>query len=84
MRPNGLLTWINDIPDYLNDLNAIHEAVATIPHGIKREEYILRLCGGDKWRSYDMGILDAVYAESATAAQRCEAFLKTLDLWEEE
>ena len=78
--------WVSEgrepIPDYLGDLNAMHEAVKTrIPKGIKREEYILRLCGGDEWRSYDMNILDAVYCEEATAAQRAEAFLKTLNLW---
>ena len=79
---NGLRMGTEFLPKYSTDLNAMHEAVKTrIPKGIKREEYILRLCGGDEWRSYDMNILDAVYCEEATAAQRAEAFLKTLNLW---
>lgn len=66
-------------PDYTGDLNAMHEAesyLATIvdTHGDLSEEYeknlieIGRLRGWPVWYS--------------TAAQRAEAFLKTLNLWE--
>ena len=69
------------IPDYCNDLNAIHEAES----GLTREQYnrhtdilyeieIARI-GGDveKWRWL-----------SSPASARAEAFLRTLEMWEEE
>ncbi len=63
------------IPGYLNDLNAMHEAenYAGCYRGFN-ENYI--------------GNLQAVtpegqWHECATAAQRAEAFLKTLNLWTE-
>ena len=63
----GQAIWphsVKDCPDYLNDLNAMHEAEKTlkvseiIPYG----ENV----------GHDM---------KATAAQRAEAFLKTLNLY---
>ena len=62
------------LPDYLNDLNAMHEA-----------EKIF--ADDDLFRGYEAQ-LDKVVPMSerwifATAAQRAEAFLKTLNLWEE-
>ena len=67
-------------PNYLNDLNACHEM-----------EKVLMEKGVNAWWSYvafinrhnptPFGTETAVHA---TAAQRCEAFLRTLGLWEEE
>ena len=67
------------LPDYLNDLNAMHEA----------EKLLTK-----KQRPFYAGeLIDATVAECmeqhaevfvvahATAAQRAEAFLKTLNLW---
>ena len=56
-------------PDYLNDLNAIHEAEKLImdESSIIYVDYLSRI--SCLWH--------------ATAAQRAEAFLKTLNLWEE-
>jgi hypothetical protein len=60
------------IPDYLNDLNAMHEAERTM---------------GDPqlWDEYQSYLSDAMrnigWIYHATAAQRAEAFLKTLNLW---
>lgn len=74
------------LPDYLNDLNAMHEA-----------EKVL----GDKWMPYASKLLEITTgcgpnmplgflnggtlcaAVHATAAQRAEAFLKALNLWKE-
>lgn len=71
-RADGL--W-GMIPDYLNDLNAMHEA-----------ETILT---DDQWVTYiaklhdDVVIYPTRRAVTATAAQRAEALLKTLNLWTE-
>lgn len=60
-----------EVPDYLNDLNAMHEA-EKILNTNQAADYceLLRpiICGC--WRLVH-----------ATAAQRAEAFLRTLNLW---
>ena len=62
------------IPDYLNDLNAMHDA----------ERVLVRL----QWVSY-LRRLQTLCDESvtwpihATASQRAEAFLRTIGKWEE-
>jgi hypothetical protein len=67
-------------PDYLNDLNAMHEA----------EGMLLAKCGNDPqddlWVDYLANLLMAAplcLREHATAAQRAEAFLKTIGKWED-
>jgi hypothetical protein len=70
------------IPDYLNDLNAMHEA-----------EKVLELT--QYWHYADIHIRDVVMRDNrgrspaaqtsyacATAAQRAEAFLRTIGKWE--
>ncbi len=59
------------IPDYLNDLNAMHEAEGTLNRGSGYHE-----TGG-----YGLYLVALDHDVSATAAQRAEAFLKTLNLW---
>lgn len=71
------------VPDYLNDLNACHEMEMELPtekrHGDKSyAHYLWQLSGhpfegGSTW-----------YVLHATARQRCEAFLKTLNLWHDQ
>ena len=68
------------LPDYLSDLNAVREVVKTLTNK-QADEYILRLCAGDRWKSAELNIGDAVYAESAPADERVEHILKTLKLW---
>ena len=61
------------LPDYLNDLNAMHEA-----EGILTNEQIEVYCSflqKPQW-----GIWWGIHA---TAAQRAEAFLRTIGKWEE-
>ena len=70
----------NRLPDYPSDLNACHEM-----------EKVLTEKGVNAWWSYvafinrhnprPFGTETAVHA---TAPQRCEAFLRTLELWEKE
>ncbi len=62
-----------EIPDYLHDLNAIHEATFELTPK-QRSEYCSVLV--DVANAY----VDFQTVE-ANAAERCEAFLKTLNLW---
>ena len=63
-------------PDYLNSLDAMHEAVETLRHK-----------DGPEWFDFQAHLMDicgsTMNCIQATAAQRAEAFLKTLGLWEE-
>ncbi len=72
MNPSGLLVFKHDIPDYLNDLNAIHEAEKVL-NNVQRERYRTELV-----------YMHAGRDVFATAAQRAEAFLRTIGKWEEE
>lgn len=67
-------------PDYLNDLNACHEMEKCLPDVNALARYAdeldklcvpVHICSLTHWQATVM----------ATAAQRCEAFLKTLNLW---
>ncbi len=62
---------MSNIPDYLGDLNAMHEAEKALT-GEQSWQYVQLLSGysNEGW--------------CATAAQRAEAFLRTLGLWVEE
>ncbi len=67
------------IPDYLNDLNAMHEAEKQIPKNLQPAYWCL-LCSLNSGEIVAYGYF---YAVHKTAAQRAEAFLRTLNLWEE-
>ena len=77
------------IPDYLNDLNAMHAAEKVL-NGYRRTEYIVALrkiivrdMDTQPHQDPDTGTLLDIYFYGATAAQRAEAFLRTLGLWTE-
>jgi len=97
LHPHGLAPWlkvsdytseqvlnhevpIDTLPDYLGNLNAMHQAESHLgcvidTDGTLEFAYELQLIKVMKpsgWRIY-----------YATAAQRAEAFLKTLNKWEE-
>ena len=74
MNPSGLLVFKHDIPNYLNDLNAMHEA-----------EKVLIERGDEVMLDYDqeLHLRTDGWKWNATAAQRASAFLETLGLWEE-
>lgn len=58
------------IPDYCNDLNAMHE--------------VEKIMTADQWYEYDRSMpLRDPQKMHVTAAQRAEAFLRTLGKWEE-
>lgn len=61
-------------PDYLNDLNAMHEAEKVLTTNDQVSNYenrLMEICGGYR-RSLH-----------STAAQRAEAFLRTKGLWKD-
>jgi hypothetical protein len=64
------------LPDYLNDLNAMHEAWSTLDDA---EKFTFR----SKLTVVIMKHDDDIWYEGATAAQRAEAFLRTLGKWVE-
>ena len=67
------------LPDYLNDLNAMHDAEKQLlATQFKRYHGVLvaRVIG---WSAYE----NEHVAIHATAAQRAEAFLRTVGKWEE-
>jgi hypothetical protein len=68
------------IPDYLHDLNAMHEAMAHLePDQV--DQFAAELSGIVWW---DLTSNEVGHVANATAAQRAEAFLKTIGKWEEE
>ena len=68
--------WSDDgwVPQYLNDLNAMHEAEKTLTDKA-HEEFRLNL--------YDLIRDDSRLIVSSTATQRAEAFLRTIGKWKE-
>jgi hypothetical protein len=70
----GEWQYMDEIPDYLNDLNAMHEA----------EKWLIE----DDQHAYGCYCIDLQeeYGNTVhlTASQRAEAFLKTLNLWKHE
>jgi hypothetical protein len=62
----------DQLPDYLNDLNAMHEAEKIFDYALYCR-YINELC--------DVTIKGNNSMYMATAAQRAEAFLKTIGKW---
>lgn len=76
--PNEGQIYIEDLPDYCNDLNAMHEAEKTLGDRLDLYREFLRLVVTDDPTNR--------YNEPAFAAarQRAEAFLRTLGKWEED
>jgi hypothetical protein len=77
--PNGALQFPHNTPDYLNDLNAMHEVEKAC---IYTDDEIDSDLIGDYLTSLVVAA-DSGRSQSATAAQRAEAFLRTLGKWEE-
>lgn len=65
-----ICSWI--LPDYLNDLNAMHEAEKILDYNQLRD------------MEDSVSFRFAVLPFHATAAQRTEAFLRTVGKWEVE
>lgn len=60
-----------NLPDYLNDLNAMREAEKVLTQE-QEDKYVVTLC---------LDVQPKPRLHHATAAQRAEAFLRTLNLW---
>ena len=81
------------LPDYLNDLNAMHEAekVLTEKQSTLFDSALLTIQGFNRdidfvdedGKATDDFVKLVKALRHANAAQRAEAFLKTLNLWEE-
>jgi len=70
----------NKLPDYLNDLNAMHEVEKVLPDGHTYWEFIRILDDIVKHGPHVDYVADRA---SANAAQRAEAFLRTIGKWKE-
>jgi hypothetical protein len=83
---DGLLA---EIPDYLNDLNAMHEVEKTLSDeqffDWSKDKRTDMSYNGHLFRLVDNSTPEnrPCRYHSPTAAQRAEAFLRTLGLWEE-
>ena len=74
LTPSG---WVfaDAIPDYLNDLNAMHEAEKVLTgyqQTVTYSDNLMKIVG---YHTFD--------SAHATAPQRCEAFLRVMGLWED-
>jgi hypothetical protein len=69
------------IPDYLSNLNAMHEAENVLTDE-QMDEFHVHLLG-EEWDENDPYMM-LRFASRATAAQRAEAFLRTIGKWVEE
>ena len=70
-EPESQKTFELDVPDYLNDLNAMHEAEK------------VKIIGTEYESDYCMYLYENAHQCFATAPQRAEAFLRTLNLWKD-
>jgi hypothetical protein len=87
--PNGVRLWYceehhggaatyAEVPNYPKDLNAMHESEKTLSEN-DRQKYLDILADAPRNDRY-LTWADSVFA---TAAQKAEAFLRTINLWEE-
>ena len=78
IAPNGADWQMQKLPDYCNDLNAMHEAEKTLGDRLFVYRNILALVViDDPMNRYNEPAF-------ATARQRAEAFLRTIGKWEED
>ena len=73
-KPPLMVFYESELPNYLNDLNAMHEAEKILT-ARQRSVYVGRL--------FNLPSSELVSNTFATAAQRAEAFLRTINKWEE-
>jgi hypothetical protein len=78
---------IDSLPDYLNDLNAMHDAEKNFSASSEQMRYAFNLLNvmklQVKYEDDDLNVDYCWHACRATAAQRAEAFLRTLNLWKD-
>lgn len=90
-KPNLVCTdlngnpWPSDPPDYLNDLNACYEFTAymTYDQQVEFAEILHSIVLENPDRVWwNLNRQETFQLLSASADQRCEAFLKVFDKWE--
>ena len=83
-RGARLGTMRRGLPDYLNDLNAMHEAENMLTDEQHKEfrRQLKYVCGTGGSTEEELSIILRARF-SATARQRAEAFLKTIGKWED-
>lgn len=74
-----------DVPDYLADLNAMHEAEKTLPSEIHQRpnqtDYLITLQQVARFETEE-GLMEPAWRSvNASAAERAEAFLRTIGKW---
>ena len=71
---------VDNLPDYFNDLNAMHEAEKMI---LKNADtgYVYDCELNIEVGAFEDGVVNYMKLWHATAAQRAEAFGRTLELW---
>lgn len=76
----------NELPEYLRDLNAIHEAVEKLRenqfHYVNYWDELFKVVTGMKWTGLNLGYFGFTFIQ-ATASQRAEALLRTIGKWKD-
>ena len=77
LSPAGVLRPAHHMPDYLNDLNAMHEAEKVLNQMQSRANayHLAESEQNETWAS--------CHIWHQSAAQRAEAFLRVMELWED-
>ena len=79
--PDNDELWFHcHVPDYLHDLNAMHDAWSALTMPQKANFAV----GLNKLTGLENNICGWIHLIGATAPQRAEAFLRTLGLWAED
>jgi hypothetical protein len=74
------IAWIARLPDYLNDLNAMHQAEMVLSRGKNYNQ----TGGFGRYKTALAEVCDEQHPIDATATQRAEAFLRTIGKWEDD
>ena len=70
-----------NLPDYLTDLNAMHEVTSAL-NDSQTQRFTDELIKATKANTHGVAVIySSLY--DATAAQRAEALLRSMDLWED-
>jgi hypothetical protein len=80
-NPPKFVFYDDDLPDYLNDMNAMYEAESRIVDWVAWRVNLSLVVGTGYCPDMDSSESVRAFAH-ATAPQRAESFLKTLGLWE--
>ncbi len=88
LNPSGELVFPYDMPDFLSDLNACADMERKLTQKQWRQYpiWLAKVIAGTQNQSRRSGtriFVPQAVLLSATAPQRCEAFLRTLDLWDD-